>query len=826
MRRVWMLLAPLAVCAFAAAEPFGPVSEHSHAERVTAAGHVYFVDVGGGLDMDNTATRHHGTWGIAFQNNVELVIANTGNAPAVNPRVEVNGRGTYRDWESMLEDFTAGAQSAQERIYLIWEGVRRNRRHDYPLFACDDYHDPVRFLNIYGGGFCDDAGMVGSALYHAAGFNAANGGEDPFVRALHGHMMCEVWHGGDFQFMDIDQGAFYLDWYNEKPVSGDTLARDPYLAIREQAFGPDLGDWNTGPHNAAALFGADDERSGRGVLGHTMDYTLRPGERVVFRWDHRGKYPWAREDIEHRYYGNSKLVFAPPLETVPEAPGVRVTGFRAEDGVLVAETFAPRIEIATQSCYTICGATLHFTWEDPTRGGVLRVEAAPGGGPFKTVWETQTGRSGGEEHIALDEALGVRGGPPLREYTVRITGLDVIALRIGGIRLETDLYAYPIALPRLSVGSNRIAYHDDTPGPRVVEVAWRWREADAAAGIPQPPAMPVTPAHAATVRSTLVPFAWPAVEGADRYALRVSRAPHMRYPYRPNYDIHTDQNQYEVPYPGMFRHKETYYWQVRPRRNGVWGPWSPRWELTWEGPMPPVGVRIEEEDGALYLAWKPNGDGLPPESYRVYGSNIRGFVPCAETHTLPVLGETPGNLVAEDITESRFLVARADSQPGEGLYRAYYRVSAVRGGVESGPSPQALLPRPLVYGLPDEALAAGRPFEHGLRTVRSPGALQYRYDPPGHDYWEREAHRFELAAGPEWLHIDADTGRLHGTPPPDAAGTHEVRVRVTTHFPHEVPLDAKSGNVFQRVLPEFDPDYVCAFTLRVAAPEHDRESTP
>ena len=144
----------------------------------------------------------------------------------------------------------------------------------------------------------------------------------------------------------------------------------------------------------------------------------------------------------------------------------------------------------------------------------------------------------------------------------------------------------------------------------------------------------------------------------------------------------------------------------------------------------------------------------------------------------------------------------------------------------SGPSPQALLPRPLVYHLPDAPLTAGRPFEHGLRTVRSPGALQYRYDPPGHDYWEREAHRFELAAGPDWLRIDADTGRLHGTPPPDAAGTHEVRVRVTTHFPHEVTPDAKSGDVFQRVLPEFDPDYACAFTLRVAAPEHDRESTP
>ena len=74
-----------------------------------------------------------------------------------------------------------------------------------------------------------DSGMVGSALYRVAGFDQ----ELPFVRALHGHMMCEVWYDGDYQFMDIDQDTFYLDWYNDKPVSGDTVARDHYLAMRE-----------------------------------------------------------------------------------------------------------------------------------------------------------------------------------------------------------------------------------------------------------------------------------------------------------------------------------------------------------------------------------------------------------------------------------------------------------------------------------------------------------------------------------------------------------------------------------------------------------------
>ncbi|MFP4502652.1 MAG: hypothetical protein ACLFTT_16785 [Candidatus Hydrogenedentota bacterium] len=798
-------------------------AEKSHTELITARDHTYYIDVGGDLDMDNTATRRHSNWEIAFQNNVELSISNVGGAPVKNPRIITNGARRFHSWESMLAEFTEGATSDQERIYLIWEGLRQHRHHDYPLFSNDEYHDPVRFLNIYGGGFCDDAGKVGSALYYGAGFTGA-GAHPPFVRALHGHMMCEVWHDGAYQFMDIDQDTFYLDWYNKKPVSGDTVARDHYLAIREQAYGPTLGDWDTGPHNAAALFGADDGKSSHGVLGHGIDMTLRPGEQIVYRWDNRGKYPWQREDIAHRYYGNAQLVYEPPISEPALFEAEETYGFTPMVDGVQADTYSSRIIIATQTPYTICGGTLHFTWNDPTHGGALQVAVARDGGEFETVWQRETGRGSARESIALDEALGVEGGPALRNYRVRIAGLDIIQLRITNIRIETDLYAYPIALPRLSVGANKVAYSDDTEAPHAVDITYKWREAEARTGIPQPPAAPEIPAHAATVRRTKLPLRWPAVEGAELYWVRVSRAPHMRYPYRPNYDVYLDENTYEVPYNGMFNHGETYYWQVRPRRNGVWGAWSPRWRFTWQGPMPPRDVRIETHPatGRLVLLWEANPEGVPPAAYRVYGSDMRGFIPSTEPLDMPAIGETPATLAADNLSETRFVIDCGETQPDAPCLRAYYRVSAVDAeGVESGASPQAVTPRPWLYNLPETPIMAGKPFERRLKTVRSLGDVQYRYESPGHAFWETEAHTFTLKEGPPWIELEPETGRLRGTPPADAVGEHMVTVHVATTFPEEVPADAKSGADFAKVIEEYDTDYARTFTLRVEAPAED-----
>ncbi len=767
-----------------------------HTETLDQSRLAYTIDVGGTADMDNTATRHHGTWDIAFQNNLRLTIANTGQVPVKNPRLVINGRGRWHSDEAILEEFTQGAKNEQERIYLIWEGLRQNRHHDSPLYGDDEYHDPVKFLNIYGGGFCDDSGKCGSALYALAGFTE----EPPFVRALHGHMMCEVWHDGDYQFMDIDQDTFYLDRENRKPISGDTVARDHDYAKREQVYGPPFNAWNQGPHTAASLFGADDGRSSHGVWGYEMDLVLRPSERYEFRWDHRGKTPWQREDITHRYFGNSLLVYDVPLDAeAPTFEPAAIKGFaRHADGLVATEDVAA-LTIETGTPYTICGGKLRFRG---TKKAVrVLLEMRKRSGSFKTVWEGAL-ESGAEQEVALDEALAVHGKPPRKDYEVRLSVLNARGWLLNTLSIETDLYAYPIALPRLCVGTNRVAYSDETDTPHEITITHEWQESSNVTA-PPPPDAPQRPEDTATLSSTYLRFAWPACENADLYHLRVSRDPELRYPYRPNYDVLIAANSYEVPYRGMFSHGETYYWRLRARsKEGIWGPWGPVWSFTWEGPMVPKNARIEKRDEEAVLHWEANPAGRRSVRYDVYGSDERGFSVNPKAHEMPFLGKRPGNLFASTAALSLAIAGPALSDT-ENANKAYYRVVAVsENGVESCPSDYAEIERPFLYTaslLP--AAQVAQAYACQLDTISSIGDLQYRYIAPGHDYWEAETYRFELVEAPGWMLLDANKGAISGTPGPDDLGRERFRVRVRVAYPGEVPADSKSGKYFQKAGP-------------------------
>jgi hypothetical protein len=750
----------------------------------------YTVTTGGTMDMDNTMTREHGCWKIGFQNNLLLRIENTGEVPVENPRIVINSQRDWHDWQSILAEFTRGAQNDQEKVYLIYDGLRNNRHHDYPLFGDNEYHDPVRFLNIYGGGFCDDSGMVGSALYHLAGFNKENGGQDPFVRALHGHMMCEVWHDGDFQFMDIDQDTFYLDRENRKPVSGDTVAQDHEYALREQVYGPQFQPWDKGPYTAASLFGADDERAGHGVWGQEMNYTLRPGESMEFRWDNAGKRPYQAYDNEHRYYGNSFLRYNPPLDALLQQPGVEAAGLLVDDGWLTVGEDDALLSITLETCYTICGgeSVLAYEASPPDSKLLLEVECR---GEVQAQPETKLW---GERSLRLDleSLVPFHDAPPAKSYTLRYRFESAKGLVIDGLRIDTVLYASPIALPRLRVGENAVQYSDETAQPHDVLVRHEWRESREFSP-PKPPLTPTAPEDGAAVASTLVPFAWPAVDGCDAYHLMVSRDPDMRYAYRPNYDLILNTNEYQVPHSGMFTPGEAYYWRVRPRlAQGLWGDWSTTWTFTWEGPMVPRDVRVEQEGDDLWLTWQPNPGGSRPVRYDIYGSDIRGFLTSREPRKMPVIGEVEGSFVlsAED---TRLLIGGANAN-FPGANRAYYRVVAVdAAGTESCPSDYAEFPRPHIINLPPPA-RVGEIYSHQFVSIHSRGDLQSRYD--GLGLWEEETYQYSLIDGPSWLNLSPQ-GLLKGIPLEKISAVH-ISVGIDAVLAGEVSPDSEKSEVFRK----------------------------
>ncbi len=773
-------------------DAFVSTGEQHHRQVVNASQMHYPITVGGTADMDNTATRHHETWDIAFQNNIALEIENTGKVPVRNPRVITNDTRKWHSVESMIAEFTDGAKTDQERIYMIWEGLRQNRHHDYPLFG-NDYHDPVRFLNLYGGGFCDDSSASGAALYATAGFNKAAGGEDPFQRGLHGHVMCEVFHDGDFQFMDIDQDTFFLDRENRKPVSGDAATRDHDLARRELAYGPLFPGWDAAIPNAA-LFGVDDVRTTYWSTGHTLDYVLRPGERILFHWNKRGKTPWMLQAHEHRYYSNSELVYAlPHAEERLATTDVTMEGFAPQADGFGITADAAQMTIPVSTAYTICGATLvaGVSRSFPPSGAFI-VELSLDGENFSEIYRRMA-LPRWDMNVPLDAALQIAGGAPKRDYWLRIRCEKAAGATVTGVTLRTDLYAYPIALPRLSVGENQVAYTDDTPGDHEVTLTYRWRESGNVTP-PVPPTAPESPAAGAVVASTFVPFAWPAVEGCDAYWLRVSRDPDFKYPYRPNYDVVLTENQYEVPFRGMFSPGDTYYWRVRPRlASGMWGDWSDTWSFTWSGPTVPKGLKLTQDGDTITLHWAANPSGSKPVRYRVYGSDEKGFSIGTEATRAMDPGPEP---VAIEL-EATSVPVGGTTVAAPIANKAFYRVVAIdAAGVESCPSDFVELPRPWVYTAPVTTAKAGEAYDYTPKTITSLGDWQHRYDSPGDAFWEKESYRFTLTEGPEWLTVEEATGQLHGTPPTGSAGDVNVTVMVESFFPHEVNEDGVSAKAF------------------------------
>ncbi len=736
----------------------------------------YALSLAGVLDEDNTTTRSHTDIQTAFQPNVALTLENVGDVPVVNPRLVVNGQGDWHDLPSLLADLTRGAGTVQDQVYLIWQRFRASRYHELPLFANSEPHDPVKLLNVYGLALCDDDGNAGASLFHHLGLLGS------VNRALDGHVQCEAMVDGKLQFIDIDQDCFYLDRENERPVSGDELARDHDLVRRELNYGPEVGRFSDSD-SVAALFGADDRKHESTTHGHRLDLTLRPGEALLLRFDNLGKV-CAESDQWYRIpllFGNSKLRYTPRLDAMAVArdaassagivPSSRADAELCGDGpeaALVYDLSAP---------YPACGGAIRADFVGAAADAGFQLDVSVAKDAWQTVWKA-AGAGLHRAEVSIDQALQVRRAPAKYGYQVRV-GLAGAASHLAALTIETDVMAWPLSLPRLRLGGNQVVYTDQTEVAHHLRITHEWQECDSVT----PPAPPAAdyPAAGAVVKDSIVPFRWAAVEGATRYHLQVSLRPDFAWPYRPSFDVVIPQTQWAVPYTGIFSPDRTYHWRLRARdARGVWSAWSVPRTFTWQGPRVPVGVRVELDGHRAVLHWQANPRGERPVRYEVYGSDEKGFSVHQEPYQSYCRGKVPGNFLAE--TTATSLPVAGPEATAENQNQVYYRVVAIdANGTSSGCSDFAELPHPFIVGEPPRTALVGQEYTYLVRSLRSLGDVQHRGNQqPNNKFWDTEINHFELASGPDWLALDEHTGELHGTP--TAPGTATVTVAVTNQL--------------------------------------------
>jgi len=676
----------------------------------------YTIQMGGTEDASNTRDPIvYPAWKPGYEPMRSVKLENTGDTDVVNPRLVVNGKRNWRTVADIVSEALRtygdpGPMSEREKARAIWEFFRTNRFH--ATTGDLDVRDPVKMLNVYGFALCGDNAPVLMELWRAAGLRARRG--YPIA-----HCVSEAWYDGGWHMMDADESVLFLDRDNRTILPENAVARDHDLARRAYPS-----------EHLAALYDFDATHTGDfpSHESHRMDFTLRPGEALEFRYE-QGK----------------KFHFAPnPVLFLLDSADLHRWGANAWATLRNGKwSYAPRTDgpWKIRTPYVIVGG---------------RVE---GGGQFSASIDGREWK-----RVPADGDLGFlvpQPGEARYEFSVRRDS------GAGAVRIEADLQMAPLAMPALELGENRVEYHDESSA-RSVKLSFDWVER----GTSQPPAAP------ARMRD----FEWSAVPDAAAYHFELSDEASIRWPLSPAYTAVQSERAWKPLTPGLFNPGQTYYWRVRAKsRAGIWGPWSPTFPYIPQGPTTPLHLRFEERNpDQLTLVW----DGGRAARYRIYASDEKGF--SVSDRPYPVnTGKSTATF------DANFLAETAESVFRVRPTRAFYRVVAVdAAGNRSGSSDYAEAPRPWIYTTPERAVRVGQTYRYEAKTIRSIGDLTFHHSfPDGQGqaaFWTADEPVFSFddempRCGnfeAKWLHLDPKTGALTGTPGPTDIGEYQVNVRV------------------------------------------------
>ena len=92
------------------------------------------------------------------------------------PRLRERGSPDLGSKEAMIGSIIEPGMTPERKSIAIWTFLMDRSYHYWPARGDAELHDPVKFLNVYGYGLCDDAAENFTALCEAAGLRAQRAG--------------------------------------------------------------------------------------------------------------------------------------------------------------------------------------------------------------------------------------------------------------------------------------------------------------------------------------------------------------------------------------------------------------------------------------------------------------------------------------------------------------------------------------------------------------------------------------------------------------------------------------------------------------------------
>ena len=352
--------------------------------------------------------------------------------------------------------------------------------------------DPIKLVNTYGFGLCYQDAPLLQAVWNAGGFKYAR------VWFLTGHTVAEVFYGGHYHYYDSDMMGYTTvgegSYKTSQVASVSQLSEDRSILLSKLQTPTQVlpgavdSPWYNADVRAAAigdladLFSTTKDNYAYGFerypQGHTMDFILRPGERLVRYYnqpDAALRYlPYTTDGREwHEFtkdYDTSLLVKnGPKSEKDARRWSTGFIEYRPDEKALKSAVRSDgeqvQADYSMPSPYVIIGARFSMSLvlsseqmisvETSIDDGHTWTQASTRRGPFSGRWEVQPGILAKSEHGTFEAVSGSYG------YKVRLTlhGAGVgMEKNVSDLAMATDFEVNPRTLPVITAGPNVLHY--------------------------------------------------------------------------------------------------------------------------------------------------------------------------------------------------------------------------------------------------------------------------------------------------------------------------------------------------------------------------------
>jgi hypothetical protein len=358
----------------------------------------------------------------------------------------------------------------------MWEGPE-------PHWESKLVKDPTKILNVYGFGVCTMHASMIEGLYEALGYGVR---QQDFAGY---HRVTEVEWDDLWHYLDVDERAYLID-ESGRVLSATEAAERPELWERSARLVSPFYPQNGG------IKGIEELAKRRPpvthwhwrTLGHSMDFSLRPGESLTRYWKGQGRWrmsgaweseatlrivqeepagPKTGERISaNNGYGNGEWIYEPRLspEYADFEEGVYRTGNVKldEGGVAVASAGEGWVEWRVRTPYVIVGRPNDLLNPEDDEGAASAELSGEGhlslsvstdrGRSWERVWSS----SGDTSRAAVDLTKRVAGR---YEYHLRFgLGGGREGSRLTHLRITTWTQLAPASLPQLKAGPNRMQF--------------------------------------------------------------------------------------------------------------------------------------------------------------------------------------------------------------------------------------------------------------------------------------------------------------------------------------------------------------------------------